>query len=377
MSERGRLLYVANDAGYFLAHHLPVAVGAGAAGYEVHVAAPATERASEITAHEFHFHPITMSRGNLSVWNELRAIWGLIGLYRRLKPRLVHQITIKPALYGGIAARLAGVPAMVSIITGTGYVFQSNRYRARLLRAWVAFALRLVFTHANSAVIFQNPDDRNTFVHRGIVPSEKTALILGCGVNLNRFTPQPPPDGAPVVMFASRMLWDKGVGEFVDAARLLRQCGADARFVLVGDADPGNPASVPGEQLAAWRDSGDVEWWGHRTDMPEVLAQASILCLPSTYGEGLPQILIEAAASGLAIVTTDWPGCREVVRHRDNGILVPVKDVRTLANTLGELIRDRDLRERMGARGREIAVAEFSVDKVVAENLEVYRRLLP
>ncbi len=366
-----------NDAGYFFAHHLPVADGAQAAGYEVHVAAPESDRAPEITARGFGFHSIGMSRRGMLAWKEMQAIWGLFHLYRRLKPRLVHHITIKPIIYGGVAARLAGVPAAISIITGTGFVFKSKRSRARFLRAWVPLAYRVVFAHPNSAVIFQNPDDRDTFVREGIVPPGKTALILGCGVNLNRFTPQPPPDGAPVVMFASRMLWDKGVAEFVDAARLLRRCGAHARFVLVGDADPGNPASVPGKQLREWRDSGDVEWWGHRNHMPQVLAQASILCLPTAYGEGLPQILLEAAASGLAIVTTDWPGCREVVRHGQNGLLVPVKDVKNLADALGELIRDRTLRERMGTRGREIAVAEFSVEKVVAENLELYRRLLP
>jgi glycosyltransferase involved in cell wall biosynthesis len=299
----------------------------------------------------------------------------LESLYRRLRPDLVHHVTIKPVLYGGVAARLAKVPAVVFAVPGLGHVFVQTGVRASVLRNVVKRVYRFVFAHPRAKVIFQNPDDQALMERAQLVNAADSVLIRGSGVDMNVFTPRPEPPGVPVVVLAARMLWAKGVGEFVDAARQLREQKIEARFVLAGDSDPGNPSAVPVWQLEQWHDSGAVEWWGACDDMPRVLADAHIVCLPS-YREGLPKVLIEAAASGRPIVTTDVPGCREVVRHEENGLLVPARNAAALAAALRRLILSPVLRQFLGQRGREIAVAEFGLEKVIEQTLSIYKELL-
>lgn len=370
-----RILYVVNDANFFLSHRLPLALAAQGEGFDVHVATPLSDDVEKIRTAGFAFHAIPLTRRGAHMGEELASVIALYSLYRRIKPDLVHLVTIKPVLYGGIAARLASVPAVVSAVTGLGYVFIAQGLKASLLRTAVKGTYRFALGYANGRVIFQNPDDRSSFLMSRLVDARQTVLIKGSGVDMAQFSPAPEPPGAPLVVFAARMLWDKGVGEFVDAARWLCDRGIKARFALVGDTDSGNPAAVPKSQLEGWQQSGVVEWWGQHANMPMIFAKAHIVCLPS-YREGLPKVLIEAAASGLPIVTTDVPGCREIVRHSENGLLVPVRDVVALAETLRRLIEDAELRRRMGAKGREIAVAEFSVERVVRETLDVYWQLL-
>lgn len=192
---------------------------------------------------------------------------------------------------------------------------------------------------------------------------------------MRQFTPSPEPCGAPLVVLAARMIWDKGVGEFVKAAYQLRLSGVQARFVLVGEIDYGNPSAIPEAQMKAWQAEGFVEWWGYKTEMPEILSRAHIVCLPS-YREGVPKVLIEAAACGRATIATDMPGCREIVRHEENGLLVPPRDASALAAAIERLVEDPALRTRFGARGRQIAEAEFSVERVVRDTLAIYRELL-
>lgn len=371
-----RILYVVNDANFFLSHRLPLALAAQGEDFEVHVATPLSDDVEKIHAAGFTFHPIPLTRRGAHMGEELASVIALYRLYRKVKPDLVHLVTIKPVLYGGIAARLASVPAVVSAVTGLGYVFIAQGLKASLLRTAVKGTYRFALGHANGRVIFQNPDDRSSFLMSKLVDTRQTVLIKGSGVDMAQFSPAPESPGAPLVVFAARMLWDKGVGEFVDAARRLCDRGIKARFALVGDTDSGNPAAVPKSQLESWQQSGVVEWWGQYTNMPMVFAQSHIVALPSAYGEGVPKVLIEAAASGRPIVTTDTPGCREIVRHGENGLLVPVRNVAALAEALRRLIEDAELRRRMGAKGREIAMAEFSVERVVGETLDVYRQLL-
>ena len=377
MSEKKRLLFVVNDAGFFLSHRLPVAQAAREQGYDVHVATPSSEAVAVILAHGFSHHSITLSRRGLHPLEEFATFLALSRLFRELRPDIVHNVTIKPVLYGGIAARLVKVPAVVNAISGLGYVFIRRGVKAGLVRGAVQRAYRLALGHSNGKAIFQNPDDRDTLMRVCRISERQAALIRGSGVDLQQYTYQPEPrSNEPVVLLASRMLWDKGVGVFVEGAKRLKDAGVAARFVLVGESDPGNPNAVPTEQLQCWQREGVVEWWGRREDMPQVLAGCAIFCLPSSYGEGVPKALIEAAACGRPIVTTDWPGCREVVRHEENGLLVPVGDVSALARALSRLLVDRDKRGRMGRRGREIAESEFAVEKVVSQTLAIYEELL-
>lgn len=369
-----RLLIVVNDIPFFLSHRLPIALGARATGYDVHIAAPDHQRRSEIEREGLAFHPIPLSRSGATPWSEIGVLRALIRLYEVLRPDLVHHVTHKPVLYGSVAARLTRVPAVVNAISGLGYVFIAPGWRATIRRRAITAAYHLAFAHPNCRGIFQNSDDADVFLGPGAVRPGQVVYIRGSGVDLTHFRPTPEPQGVPVVMLASRMLWDKGVGDFVDAARLLRGRGVPCRAVLVGDTDPGNPSAVPRTQLESWVADGVVEWWGHRSDIGTVLASANVVCLPS-YREGLPKVLLEAAASGRAIVTTDVPGCREVVREGENGLLVPVRDPEALAVALQRLIADPGKRAELGARSRAIAEAEFGVRGVVDATLAVYASL--
>jgi glycosyltransferase involved in cell wall biosynthesis len=370
-----KILFVDNDVNSFYSYRIEMARAARDAGFEVHVASP-PGKAVEILLNEgFTFNPIAMTRSGLAPWKEVGTIVALFRLYRKLRPDLVHHLRLKPVLYGGLAAYGARVPAVVGLLTGLGYTFTAETGKALAIRKAVTWSCKLAFRRDNQRVIFQNPDDQSIFVNNQILPPHKTVLIKGSGVDVKTYLPTPEPDGTPVVLLAARMLRDKGVVEFVEAARSLRKAGVQARFVLVGETDPGNPTAISANQLRQWAQDGDVEWRGQCTDMHDVLAQSHIVCLPSLR-EGVPKVLIEAAACGRAIVTTDAPGCREIVRHGVNGLLVPVRDSRSLAEALRLLIENPSLRASMGAKGREIVVEEFSVERVVNETLGVYRELL-
>jgi glycosyltransferase involved in cell wall biosynthesis len=370
-----RLLFVVNDTAIFASHRLPVAIAAGRAGYEVHLAALDSGALDVLRAHDIGFHQLRIDRTGLNPIADLRMALELGRIIRKVRPTLMHTVTIKPVIYGGILARLLGVPKLVSAITGLGQVFTDQRSMPPPVRALARALYRLALGHRNSCTIFQNPDDRAFMVGAKLVSIDRTALIRGSGVDMACFAPRPEPPRPAVVVLPARLLWDKGIGEFVEAARILRDACVDACLALVGEPPPHNRASVPRETIEGWVREGLVEWWGHQTDMPEIYARSHIVCLPSYYGEGVPRALIEAAACGRPIVTADTPGCREVVRHGVNGLLVPPRAAAALAEALRELLLDPARCEAMGRRGRELAVAEFSVEHVVEATLKVYAGL--
>jgi glycosyltransferase involved in cell wall biosynthesis len=340
---------------------------------DVILLSPPDEYSPRLEAAGFRWISFPMSRQGMNPFSELATIWRLVALYRRERPDLVHHFTIKCMLYGSLAARLARVPA-VNTVTGLGYVFGQTDWRGRVLNSFVRAAYRFVLRGAQ--VIFQNPEDLAEFTRERLVDEGRATLIRGSGIDLSLFHVLPEPDGPPLVLLAARMLRDKGVGEFVEAARRLRTSGLVARFALVGDTDAGNPAAISREQLRAWQDEGAVEWWGWRDDMPAALSSAHIVCLPSYYKEGLPRGLLEAAACARPIVTTDWPGCREAVRDGVNGFLVPPRDASALAEALRKLIVDPALRVRMGGEGRRMAEEEFNIQRVNAATMDVYDKAL-
>ena len=260
-------------------------------------------------------------------------------------------------------------------MTGLGFVLSSRSVKARLLRPILQPLLRAAMNLPNIKVVFQNPEDRKVFLDQGLIRNGRAALIPGTGVDISEFHPTPEPEGRPTVLFASRMLIEKGAAEFVEMAGKLRAAGVEARFVMVGDSDPEYPSSITRDQLRAWEQSGRIEWWGPKTDMPSVLAEAALVCLPSHYGEGVPRILVEAAACARASVTFDTPGCREIVRHGENGILVPAGDPDGFAAAVKNLISDRRTRTAMGLRGRELVEGRFTQEMIIGHNLAVYREL--
>jgi glycosyltransferase involved in cell wall biosynthesis len=282
---------------------------------------------------------------------------------------------MKPVLYGTFAATAAGVPAILNAVTGLGYLFDDHGAAFRAARAASIRMARAVFRRGNVFFLFQNARDRGEFVRLGLATLERSLLIPGSGVDVDRFRPKPSPSGTPVVVLPARLLKAKGVVEFVEAARRLRKEGVDARFVLAGEPDPGNPTSLAGSQIRQWVAEGVIEWPGWVKDIPGLLAASHVVCLPS-YREGLSMTLLEALAAGRAVVTTDVPGCRDAVTDGVEGLLVPPRDPDALARALRRLIEDPELRARLGAAGRERAVREFSSRRVCDETLALYARLL-
>jgi glycosyltransferase involved in cell wall biosynthesis len=372
-----RILFVVNHAGFFLSHRLPLALAARRAGYDVIVVTPKSRHAPLIEAAGLTWAPLTMSRSGTRPWTEAMTLASLYRTYRRLRPDLVHHVTSKPVLYGTPIARLAGVRAVVNAIAGMGLYFSHDSSGSGALRSLLSAGYRTALRHPNMRVIFQNEAQRDEFVRRGWARAAQSVLIRGSGVDTTVFTPPAtPPNGVPLVVLVSRMLYSKGVGEFVEAAERLRRNGVNARFALIGDADPDNPGSIQEQQLRAWHDQGSVEYWGRREDIAAVLPAAAIACLPTYYPEGVPKSLIEAAACGLPIVTTDIPGCRDLVTDGLNGLIVPFKDVESLITALQTLLDDPPLRARMGKAGRARVLQEYSLTRVVDEHLALYKELL-
>lgn len=373
-----RILYVDNRVSYVVSHRLPLLQAARDRGFDVHVTTLTEGDASELEAAGVTYHEISSGGRSNNPFDEVGLIYKLSRLYRRLDPDLVHHVTLRSILYGGIAARLVSRPPVVDSVTGLGYLFSGSSWKVRLARKSVLLALRGIMRHPQHRVIFQNPDDARLFERAGIVPEERAVLIKGSGVSLDVFPLKSFPNGqeAPAVLMASRLLWHKGVGEFVEAARCLRAKGVEARFLLAGEYDPDNPASIPRRVLERWHEEGVIEWLGYCDDMSGLLARVSLVCLPSYYREGVPKVLIEAAATGRPIVATRMPGCKEIVEDGVTGLLVPPQDGNALAEAIGRLMQDPQRSEEMGRRGRERVRAAFSLEHVVNRTLQTYQAVL-
>ncbi len=368
-----KILLVANTDWYLFNFRRSLAAYLRAAGHAVTLVSPRGPYVEGIQKLGFPWLEWPVGRKSAGP-GELLAVQRLARIYWRERPELVHHFTVKPVLYGSLAANLTRVPYVVNAITGLGYVFLQNNLRARLLRQVVLLLYRLALRSPSQTVIFENTFDRDFFEGLGLLPTGAGRVIEGAGVDVEQYTPLPEPPGAPLVVLPARMLWDKGVGTAVEAARLLRAAGTPLRLALVGPTDPGNPANIPEATLQEWVAEGSVEWWGFQEDMHTVYAQAALVLLPS-LGEGVPTVLIEAAACGRAIVTTNVAGCRDVVQDGQTGLLVPPNDPAALAAALSRLAADPALRRQMGLAGRSQAEARFSTNQINRETLEVYQRL--
>jgi len=373
MHDRPRLLYLITEDWYFWSHRVDLARAAREAGYDVIVATRVTDHGERIRGEGFQLEPLEMIRRSRNPFREVVAVVELVRLYRRVRPDVVHHVAMKPILYGSVAAWFTRVPAVINAFAGLGYTFLDGRNR--LLRWGVKTALRTVLSLGHSAVLVQNHDDQDRLVGEGVAPASRTRIIAGSGIDVAVYSLQPQPSGIPVVVLPARMLWDKGVGEFVEAARRLKRNGVRARFILVGRRDEHNPAAIPEIRLKEWVKEEVVEWWGHREDMPAVYAAAMLVVLPS-YREGLPKVLLEAAACGKAMVATNVPGCRDIVRDRFNGLLVAPKDSVALAEAIDELLSDHQIREVMGQRSRTRVMAEWSGPRIAEQVLGLYQDMV-
>ena len=372
-----KILFVVTEDWYFHSHRLPLAMAAIAAGHNVSLASCFTGDRGKIVDAGVRTIPLKfMKRSSFNVIRELAAFIELFFLFKRERPDLIHLVALKPVIYGSLAASLAGVPSRVNALGGLGFVFSSRKNLAKFLKPILMLIFRFIFNDIHSKLILQNRDDFALMTEQAGVSFDRIRLIRGAGVNLDQYVPTKIHSGVPIIMLASRMIWDKGVAEFVNAAKILHTKRISVRFVLVGKSDPENPSSISTRQLKKWNDSGVVEWWGYRSNMEELLSKARVVCLPSYCGEGVPKALIEAMACGRPIVTTDSPGCRDLVECGINGMLVKPRDSVELASSLMLLILNKSLCQQMGKEGRKIAEKEFSLENIVKETMAVYKELL-
>lgn len=367
-----RIAFLVTVDWYFANHYLALAQAIHDAGYAVSVITTVDKHAETIAAAGIDVIPVRISRKGMHPVAEFRSLVTLIRILWRLRPDLLHAIAQKPVLYGSLAAKLTGNPARVCALPGLGWLFTSNDRLARLGRAIVLVGYRTLLRGERVRVMVQNETDRAELER---LAGLRAVVVPGSGVDLERYRPGPRPARPVTIMLASRLLWNKGVAELVDAARILKQRNVVCRCCLIGRPDADNPASVPERWLQECVDQDLVEWWGFRDDMAEVLKHAHIACLPS-YREGMPKFLLEASAAGLPLVAADVPGCRDIVQSGRNGLLVPPRDAGALADSLQRLIEDPALRTRLGRNARKIAEERFGSDRVANAVKALYGELL-
>ncbi|MBL1140656.1 MAG: NAD-dependent epimerase/dehydratase family protein [Proteobacteria bacterium] len=367
-----KLIIVVSEAWVFMSHRLPLAKAAIAAGYDVTVITRVGELKETLANEGINVINLDFVRSSRWPIKDLINLIKLVNILNRQKVDIIHNVSMKIILLGTIAGLLSKTKVIVNAFTGLGYVFSSQEFHARVIRLFLVPVLKILLKNNHCHAIFQNPDDMALFASLGIIEKERTVLIRGSGVDINQFSQSHDDNLVPVVMLASRMLWDKGIGEFVEAAKLAAEDNLNARFVLVGDVDPQNPMSIPKSKLNSWSGEGYVNWLGHSNEMPSVLKSSTVVCLPS-YREGLPKVLLEAAAIGRPLVATDVPGCREIVIDGENGILVKLKDVDSLYEAIKKLVLDEEMRRSMGKNSRKLVEEKLSTDIINAQTIQLYK----
>lgn len=369
-------MFVVNVAWFFLSHRLALAQAAISAGLRVHLASDLEHEseAAEVRRAGIEFHRIRIARSGWNPINEFRTIRQLRRIVRLVRPDIMHNVTAKPVIHGSRVAQAFRTPGVVNAVSGFGYAYSAGPGR-RLLRGVLDSAYANAFRPESVRIVVQNDDDRAEVLRICPVAAARIRMIRGSGVDLNEFREWPEPHGTPAVVLPARLLREKGVFEFAAAAAELRRAGLAARFVLAGRLDPANRGSLTAEQVRDLCAATGLEWIGDCKDMPGLFRETHIVCLPS-YREGMPKVLLEACAAGRAIITTDTPGCREVVRAGENGLLVPPRDAAALGVAIRRLVEEPQLRRGMGAAGRARAEREFGLDRVTLSHVELYRELL-
>ena len=373
--DRRKVLFVVNDAGFFKSHRLRLAQEAQRRGFEAVVACGESTGENALQEFGIRFRVFDLSRSGLNPLRDLKTFFALLRIYRDEAPDIVHHVTIKPVIYGTLASRFARVPAVVNAIPGMGFVFTQRGFTARVVRSLVNLLYRIALSHENMRFIFQNREDLQSFVENTVIPEQLTYLIRGSGIDLNEFACTAEPPEPVTFVLVARMLSDKGIREFVAAARSVRMLQPTWRFQLVGGVDRGNPSSLTESELKAWHAEGVVEWLGHRSDVRAYLGRSHVVCLPS-YREGLPKSLLEASGVGRPMIASNVPGCREVVRDGITGLLVEPRDSTALADAMLRLGQDPVLRRRLGKAARERAEGLYSIDDVVRDTFLIYDELL-
>lgn len=376
MINKPKILYFVTEDWYFCSHRLTLAKAAQQAGFDVSVLTRVNQHADLILKEGMQLIPLDVRRGGINPLYELWTLWQISRIYREIKPTIVHHVALKPVLYGSIVALTMPSLKVVNLLAGLGAVFSSDKLKARVLRPLVKALLGRLLRRPNTCSITQNNEDFAVLLNQLQIPAMALKLIKGSGVDTEKFSVLPAPQEPITLALVSRLLWDKGIGEYIAAVKYLKQKGHHFEAVLVGKPDTENIASVNSEQLQAWHQEGLIRCLGHVENIADFWRNAHIAVLPSYYGEGVPKCLIEAAACSRPIVTTNTAGCNEIVGEGINGFLVPVRDSHALAEALEKLILDEQLRQKMGAAGRRKVEQEFSDAIVLKQTLDIYQELL-
>ena len=366
-----RVLFVITEDWALISHRLHLAEAAIKLGYEVAVVTRVTKYRDMLEASGLRVFHWRLERRSLNPISEMISIFHLWKILTFFEPDIIHAVAQKPVIYAGLAMKFSRKAKFVAALGGVGFIFTGKNIKANLLKPLIKLCLQFVLRDSTSKLILQNIDNVQTIVDLGIVDKNRITLIKGAGVEIRKFQPSLIPEGLPMVILPARMLWDKGVAEFVRVAGRIKARDIEARFVLVGDVDSHNPASITQSQVDQWVQQGAVEHWSRRDDMDQIYQQAAIVCLPS-YNEGLPKVLLEAASCARPTVAFNVPGCREIVRDGINGFLVSFGDEAALEKAIVNLINDRSLCTKMGAKGREIVEQAFSGEIINAQTFAIW-----
>ena len=358
-----------------MSHRLHLIKAALKEGHDVAVLTRLSQHGALLESIGVQLYHWPIERRSLNLFSAVSSVLTLQKAIADFQPNLIHAVALKPVIYAGLARKLVLPTAFVAALGGVGFIFTARSLKAKILRKLISLILPIVLAGKQTRLILQNQDNIDLFEFLGICKAEKIDLVRGSGVEVEHFTKTPLPSGVPTVILPARLLWSKGVGEFANVANRIKKRGLTARFVLVGDNDPQNPASVSQIQIDKWVTQGLLEHWGRRDDMKYVFSLANIVCLPS-YDEGLPKALLEGASCGRPLVAFDVPGCREIVRDNINGKLVKFCEEADLEAAILELIKNPTLCTKYGNAGRQIVKAEFS-DKVInRQTFDVWDKVL-
>jgi glycosyltransferase involved in cell wall biosynthesis len=363
-----KILFVVNVDWFFISHRLPLAFEALKKGYDVHITCGITDKKEYLESLGLKVHPLSLTRGGTSIKSEIKALAEISKILKKINPDIAHFITIKPVLYGGIISRFLNINKKVFSISGLGFLFIKQGLKASIVRNIIKTIYKFAFSGKNSHVIVQNPDDKAVVNSISDIP---ITLIRGSGVSLSQYDYIEENDQNVKVSMACRLLKDKGVFEYIEAAKILKNKRLDVEFELYGDTDLDNPASLTDKDFRKIKEDGFVKVYGFSSDIAKVFTDSNIVVLPS-YREGLPKVLIEASACGRAVVTTDVPGCRDAIEPNHTGLLCEVKNAKSLADAIEKLILDKELRNSMGKAGRILAEKEFDIKKVVEKHFDIY-----
>ena len=371
-----KILFIISEDWYFVSHRLALAKSAIQVGYNVALLSRYTNHRKAIENANIETIDWPLDRSSKNPIKELIAIISVISSIRQFRPSIIHSVAMKPVIYSSIASLFTGLDNRIFALAGLGFVFTSNKSYAKILRPFLKVIFSLLFKGKKTKLILQNPDDQRQLLSEGVINPKNIRLIRGAGVDTKTFSFKTIPSNMPIIILPSRMLWSKGIQDFIDCAKVINIDNIMARFVLVGTPDDQNPDSISTQLLTEWHKDGVIEWWEFQSDMPNVFHQSTIVCLPTTYGEGLPKSLLEAASCGRPIVAYDVPGCREIVKDGYNGYLVQPKSIDGLVEAIILLINNYKLCVQMGKDGRKLVKKYFTQEKIAQETMAVWDEVL-